>query len=110
MLNDVRRRVTTYPGTGQVVTTPGASCNVHGWPSGSVLIGMLYHMHYNNAGLSWNIQRIIQHFQNINLTHKIRRIRSHLGQVLLSKLIYSWPSWKMAAILNFRLANLTELI
>ena len=32
MLNEPRQRVTTYPGTGQVVTVPGASCNVHGWP------------------------------------------------------------------------------
>ena len=29
MLNEVRQRVTTNPGTGQVVTTPGASCNEH---------------------------------------------------------------------------------
>ena len=29
MLNEPCRRVTTCPGTGQVVTTPGASCNVH---------------------------------------------------------------------------------
>ena len=29
MLNEVRQCVTTYPGTGQVVTTPGASCNEH---------------------------------------------------------------------------------
>ena len=28
MLNEARQRVTTYPGTGQVVTAPGASCNV----------------------------------------------------------------------------------
>ena len=27
MLNDVRQRVTTYPGTGQVVTSPGESFN-----------------------------------------------------------------------------------
>ena len=32
MLNEPRQRVTTYPGTGQVVTAPGASCNVQGWP------------------------------------------------------------------------------
>ena len=32
MLHEARQRVTTYPGTGQVVTTPGASCNVHDWP------------------------------------------------------------------------------
>ena len=29
MLNEVRQRVTTCPGTGQVVTTPGSSCNEH---------------------------------------------------------------------------------
>ena len=29
MLNEVRQRVTTYPGTGQVVTTPDANCNEH---------------------------------------------------------------------------------
>ena len=29
MLNEALRRVTTFPGTGRVVTTPGASCNVH---------------------------------------------------------------------------------
>ena len=34
MLNEVRQRVTAYPGTGQVVTTPRASCNVHDWPLG----------------------------------------------------------------------------
>ena len=28
MLNEARGRVTTRPDTGQVVTTPGASCNV----------------------------------------------------------------------------------
>ena len=27
MLNEVRQRVTTCPGTGQVVTIPGESCN-----------------------------------------------------------------------------------
>ena len=31
-LSEVRQRVINYPGTGQVVTTPGASCNVHEWP------------------------------------------------------------------------------
>ena len=29
MLNEVRQRVSTYPGTGQVVKTPGASFNEH---------------------------------------------------------------------------------
>ena len=46
MLNEPRKRVTTYPGTGQVVTAPGASCNVHGW---------LYHMYYNYTGVLRNI-------------------------------------------------------
>ena len=32
MLNEACQRVTTYPGTGQVVTTPGVSCNKHDWP------------------------------------------------------------------------------
>ena len=33
MLNEPRQRVTTYPGTGQVVTAPGASltCMVGHW-------------------------------------------------------------------------------
>ena len=31
MLNEVPQRVTTYPGTGQVVTTHGANCKVHDW-------------------------------------------------------------------------------
>ena len=34
MLNEVRQPVTTYPGTGQVVTTPGVSCNKHDLPLG----------------------------------------------------------------------------
>ena len=29
MLNEVRQRVTTYPGMGQVIATPGASCYEH---------------------------------------------------------------------------------
>ena len=44
MLNEPRQRVTTYPGAGQVVTAPGASCNVHGWPL--VALNLLYHMYY----------------------------------------------------------------
>ena len=32
MSNEVRHRVIIYPGTGQVVTTPGASCNEHYGP------------------------------------------------------------------------------
>ena len=34
MLNEERQHVTTYPGTGQVVTTPGESCNEHDRPLG----------------------------------------------------------------------------
>ena len=33
MLNEVLQRVTTYPGTWQVVTTLGACCNTNDWPS-----------------------------------------------------------------------------
>ena len=43
MLNEARRRVTTCLGTGQVVTTPGASCNMHDWPLGCSLRAI--HMH-----------------------------------------------------------------
>ena len=45
MLNEVRQRVATCPSTGQVVTTPEASCNMHDchWDAFSVL----HHMHYN---------------------------------------------------------------
>ena len=45
MLNELRQRVTTYPGTVQVVTTPGASCNesmIDLWDA----LNSLYHMHY----------------------------------------------------------------
>ena len=42
MLNEPRQRVTTYPGTGQVVTAPGASCNVHGWPLGQSIYAKLW--------------------------------------------------------------------
>ena len=75
MLNEPRQRVTTYPGTGQVVTAPGASCNVHGW----LLV--------------------------CSSTNSATFVR--LDEV---KCICSWPSWKMAAILDFRLTNLTEWI
>ena len=34
VLNEVRQRVTTCSGTGQVVTTPGVSCNMHAVPLG----------------------------------------------------------------------------
>ena len=69
MLNEVRQRVTTYPGTEQVVTTPGASCNEHDcfWHA----LNALYHMHYNYTGVLWNIHRRPQHIQNINFDTKI---------------------------------------
>ena len=73
MLNEPRQRVTTYPGTGQVVTAPGASCNVHG----SMMVGhwyalnVLYHMYYKYTGVLWNIQRRLQHLQNICFDKKI---------------------------------------
>ena len=53
MLNEPRQHVTTYPGTVQVVTTPGASGNVLDWPL-----------------VLWNIQRRLQHPQNFNVANK----------------------------------------
>ena len=41
MLNEPRQRVTTYPGTRQVVTAPGAM--VGHWYA----LNVLYHMYYN---------------------------------------------------------------
>ena len=64
-VNEVRQRVTTYPGTGHVVTTPGASCNVHDWPF------VLYHMHCNYTGASWNIQRRLSIFKTFPVYTKI---------------------------------------
>ena len=49
MLNEPRQRVTTYPGTGQVVTAPGAM--VGHWYA----LNVLYHMYYNYTGVLWNI-------------------------------------------------------
>ena len=39
MLNEVRQRVTTYPGTGHVVTKPGASwnCMIDHWNALNVI-------------------------------------------------------------------------
>ena len=69
MLNEPRQRVTTYPGTGQVVTAPGASCNVHvgHWYA----LNLLYHMYYNYTGVLRNIQRRLQHLQNICFDQQI---------------------------------------
>ena len=91
MLNEPRQRVTTYPGTGQVVTAPGASCNVHGWP----LVGTF-------RGDS-SIFKIL--VSTKKLTNSATFVR--LDKV---KCICSWPSWKMAAVLDFRLTNLKECI
>ena len=69
MLNGPRQRVTTYPGTGQVVTAPGASCTcmVGHWYT----LNVLYHLYYNYKGVLWNIQRRLQHLQNISFDQKI---------------------------------------
>ncbi len=64
MLNEVRQRVTTCPGTGQVVTTPGASLTCMSGHRDAR--NVLYHMHYNYTWVLWNIQRILQHIQNIH--------------------------------------------
>ena len=64
-------------------------------------------MYYNYTGVLWNIQRRLQQLQNINFDKKIDELTSAtfvwLDEV---KCIHSWPSWKMAAILDFRLTNL----
>ena len=75
MLNEVRQRVTTYPGTAQVVTTPGESCNDHDWPFIWDALNVLYHMHYIYTRVSWNIQRKLQHPQNISFLPQNRLIR-----------------------------------
>ena len=50
----------------QVVTTPGASCNVH-----DHALNMLILIHYNYTGVLWNFQRILQHIQNIKFDTQI---------------------------------------
>ena len=69
MLNEPRLRVTTYPGTGQVVTTPGqfVTCMIGHWYGRNVL----YHMYYNYTDVLWNIQRRLQHLQKFNFDPKI---------------------------------------
>ena len=69
MLNEPSQRVTTYPGTGQVVTALGASCKclTGHWYA----LNVLYHMYYNYTGVLWNIQRRLQHLQNISFDNKI---------------------------------------
>ena len=64
MLTEVRQRVTTYPGTAQVVTTPGQveTSMIDIWDA----INALYHMPYTYTGVLWNIQRRLKHLQNIN--------------------------------------------
>ena len=72
-------------------------------------LNVLYHMYYNYTGVLWNIQRRLQHLQNISFDKKLTNSATfvRLDEV---KFICSWPSWKMAAILDFRLTNLTEWI
>ena len=69
MLNEPRQRVTTYPGTGQVVTAPGqvVTCMIGQWYA----LNVLYHMYYNYTGVLWNIQRRLQHLQNISFDQQI---------------------------------------
>ena len=72
-------------------------------------LNVLYHMYYNYTGVLWNIQRRLQHLQNISFDNKFTNSATfvRLDEV---KCICSWSSWKMAAILDFRLTNLTEWI
>ena len=69
MLNEVRQRVTTYPGTGQVVTTPGqvVTSMIGLWDA----LNALYHMDCNYTGVLLNIHRKLQYLQNINFDTKI---------------------------------------
>ena len=69
---DKRQRITTYPGTGQVVTSPGGgrqvvTCMVGHWYA----LNVIYHMYYNYTGVLWNIHRRLQHLQNISLDKTI---------------------------------------
>ena len=109
MLNEPRQRVTTYPGTGQVVTTPGASCNVQDWPlvcsfkTCYITCIIITQRYYGTSRGDFS------NFKILILTKKLTNSATFvwLDEV---KFIYSWPSWKMAAILDFRLTNLTEWI
>ena len=108
MLNEPRQRVTTYPGTGQVVRTPGASCTcmIGHWCA----LNVLYHMHYRpTQGYYATFRGEFSIFKILILTKKLTNSANYvrLDEV---KFICSWPSWKMAAILGFRLTNLTEWI
>ena len=69
MLNEVRQHVTTYPGTGQVATTPGAvvTSMIDLWDAHNAL----YHIHYNYKGILWNIQRRFSIFETLILTQKL---------------------------------------
>ena len=51
MLNEPRQRVTTYLGTGQVVTTPGqvVTCMIGHWYA----LNVLYHIYIYNSILIW---------------------------------------------------------
>ena len=62
---------------------------------------MLYHVHCNYIGVSWNIHRRIRHLQNTNFDTEIDEFVKR-AQLHEPKLISSCPSWKMAAILDFR--------
>ena len=70
-------------------------------------LNVLYHMHYNYTCVLWNIQRRLQHIQNINFATQIDEFAQLVTALLFVKCICSWPSWKMAAIFDFRLDNLT---
>ena len=108
MLNEPRQRVTTYPDTGQVVTAPGASCNVHDWPL-VLLLTCYITCIIITQGYYGTFRGDFSIFKILVLTKKLTNSATfvRLDEV---KFIWSWPSWKMAAILDFRLTNLTEWI
>ena len=66
MLNEVSLRVITCPVPGQVLTSM-----IGLWDA----LNVLYRMHYNYTGVSWDILRRRQHLQNISFLHQNRLIR-----------------------------------
>ena len=80
----MRQRVTTCPGTGQVATTPGASCNIHDW----IIL------------TCWNIQMRLQHIQNNNFDTQIDQF-GQLDPALKCKMRLFVPILENGRILDF---------
>ena len=65
VLDEAHRRVTTCPVTGQVVTTPGASCNVH-----DRALNVLYTCIISIQGYYGTFRGDFSIFKTFILTHK----------------------------------------